>query len=79
MNLVMENKLSYEELERRYELYRKILQHTFAQKTGVFFICGASENKDDLGLPETIMVCPTYGSDIIQLYRKDGKASAPEW
>lgn len=76
----MEQKLTYEELERRYELYRKILQHALADKTGVFFICGESGAKDDLGLPESIHVCPIYGSEIVQMYKKQvGKASAPEW
>ena len=75
----MEEKLSYEELEKRYELYRKILQHTLADKTGVFFICGESGKKDDLGLPDMIMVCPTYGSDIVQYYRKEGDAGTVGW
>jgi hypothetical protein len=74
-----EEKLSYEELERRYLLYKKIIQHVAAQHTGFYFICGASTETDSLGLPDTILVCPTYGSDIIQSYKKDGKASAPEW
>lgn len=74
-----EEKLSYEEMEKRYLFYKRIMQQFAYKHTGIYFICGASENKDDLGLPETIMVCPTYGSDIIQLYRKDGRASAPEW
>lgn len=74
-----DNKLTYEELEERYNMYRKILQHALADKTGVFFICGESGKKDSLGLPERIMVCPTFGSDIVQMYAKLGKASSPEW
>lgn len=74
-----EEKLSYEELEKRYNMYRKIVQHALAEKTGAFFICGESGEKDGAGLPEYIHVCPTYGSDIVQMYKKIGKSTAPEW
>lgn len=75
----MTEKLSYEEMEKRYELYRRIVQHILAEKTGHYFICGESGDKDDNGLPERIVVCPTYGSDLVQMYAKLGKTSGPEW
>jgi hypothetical protein len=74
-----EEKLSYEELEKRFNLYRKIITHILADRSGVFFICGEGGEKDYLGLPQYIHVCPTYGSDIVQRYtkyQKDGEASA---
>ena len=41
------------------------------------FICGGSEEKDMMGLPKTLLVCPAYGLDGMCLYEKKGEYSAP--
>ena len=72
----------YEEvllLRKKVEKYETILRHAMAEKTGVFFICGVSGEKDSMGLPEKIMVCPTYGLDGFASYKKDRDYSAPGW
>ena len=59
---------------KQYQLLRKILLHSNPDKfEGVYFICGESGGKDDLGLPEYITVCPAYGVDarIIKTYKRD--------
>jgi hypothetical protein len=43
------------------------------------FICGGSEEKDHMGLPKTITVCPAYGLDGFAIYEKKGEYSAPGW
>jgi len=99
----MENKLSYEDLQRRYAqlaeamgadlsvathedclgvavVLNKIktaIVHERAEETGAFFITGEGGEKDDVGLPEYIMICPSYGFAGFATYRKDRDYSEP--
>lgn len=43
------------------------------------FICGGSDDRDVMGLPKTITVCPAYGLDGFATYEKKGEYSAPGW
>jgi hypothetical protein len=38
----------------------RIVEHAYPEKTGSFFICGASPVGDD-GLPDAVSICPSYG------------------
>ena len=67
-----------EELMEENQRLKKILSHLLPERSGVYFICGES-GEHETGMPENIMVCPIYGSEVVQLYKKVGKASAPEW
>ena len=72
----------YEEvllLRKKVEKYETIFKHAMAEETDVFFICGEAGDKDSMGLPEKIMVCPTYGLDGFASYKKDRDYSAPGW
>ena len=72
----------YEEvllLRKKVEKYETILRHAMSEKTGVFFICGEAGEKDSMGLPEKIMVCPAYGLDGFASYKKDRDYTAPGW
>jgi hypothetical protein len=60
------------------ELYRRILQHTMPEKSGMFFICGSGPIGDD-GLPDHVSICPGYGADWSATYVKKGKGGGPEW
>jgi len=57
---------------KQFEVLKKIFRHAFAERTGAFFICGHTGDKDALGLPEGILICPTYGTDInaTTMYKK---------
>ena len=58
----------------------KMVRHLSAEKLpGVFFICGEAGEKDDMGLPEKILVCPAYGLDGFAIYTKTSNYSAPEY
>ena len=46
-------------LEEENAKLKKILSHLLSERTGVYFICGEAGNKDTLGLPDRIFVCPT--------------------
>ena len=49
---------------KQFEVLKKIFLHSSPDKfEGVYFICGETGDKDELGLPESIIVCPAYGVD----------------
>ncbi len=66
-------------LEEENAKLKKILSHLLSERTGVYFICGEAGDKDTLGLPDRIFVCPTYGADGFAVYEKTGKYTAPEY
>lgn len=47
------------------------------EKSGTLFITGVSGERDDMGLPEYISVCPTHGLDGFAMYKKHTEYSAP--
>jgi hypothetical protein len=77
MNLELE---AYEgELAQLRKVF-KMVRHLSADKlAGVYFICGESGEKDSMGLPEKILVCPAYGLDGFAIYTKTSDYSAPEY
>lgn len=64
-------------LEEENVKLKKILSHLLSDRSGVYFICGESGNKDTLGLPERIFICPTYGADGFAIYQKKENYSSP--
>lgn len=46
---------------------------------GVYFICGEIGLKDTNGLPEMLLVTPSYGVDWHMIYTRTNKAYGPEW
>jgi hypothetical protein len=72
----------YEEvllLRKKVEKYETILKHAMSEKSGVFFICGEAGEKDSMGLPDRLFVCPAYGLDGFAVYKKDRDYDAPAW
>ena len=68
--------------DEEYELFQKLKKiwiHSSSEKSGAYFICGEGGEKDEMGLPEYISVCPAYGSDGIAMYKKHKDYSAPGW
>ena len=61
--------------------YHRLIKHTvMAEKFGgIYFICGESGTKDQNNLPEYIHICPAYGVDWIQLYKRTDQTAGPEW
>lgn len=43
------------------------------------FICGGSDDRDSMGLPKTLLICPAYGLDGFCVYEKKGEYTAPGW
>ena len=67
------------ELEAENEKLKNILRKAFPEKSGHFFICGEAGEKDTSGLPDKVLICPAYGLDGFQVYKRDGKYSTPGW
>ena len=68
--------------EKEYKLFqtlKKVYMHSeLAEKyPGLYFICGEGGEKDNMGLPEMIFICPSYGADGFALYKKHKDYSAP--
>lgn len=71
---------SYDDVMRMAATLNKIktgLQHDHPERTGRYFVCGETGERDDVGLPEYIFVCPTYGLAGFATYRKDRDYSEP--
>jgi hypothetical protein len=64
-------------LKDKVQKFERILSKLLPDVSGDFFICGQSEDKDDVGLPSKILVCPSYGSDGFAIYTKTTDYSAP--
>jgi hypothetical protein len=68
--------------EKEYELFQKLKNiwiHSSPEKSGAYFICGEGGEKDGMGLPEFISVCPALGLDGFAHYKKHTEYSAPGW
>ena len=77
MNLELE---AYEgELTKLRKLEKLVKHEVLAEKLGdVFFVCGESGSKDDNNLPDRIHVCPAYGVDWFQVFKKIDVTSGQE-
>ena len=78
MNLELE---AYEGELKELRMLKSIIRHeVLAEKMGdIYFICGEGGDKDDNRLPETIHICPSYGCDWFQVYKKTDQTHGPEW
>jgi hypothetical protein len=69
-----------EELKEENEKFKKIFKHSLPAKLGdAYFICGESESKDEMNLPEQIFICPAYGLEGSAIYTKTADYSAPSY
>ena len=73
------NNILTDEEHALFEKLKKIWMHSSPEKTGTFFVCGEGGERDEMGLPEMIMVCPAYGLDGFAIYKKTTDYSAPEY
>ena len=78
MNLELE---AYEgELAMLRKCYSLVKHTGLAEKMGgIYFICGEGGSKDVNGMPEKIMVCPSYGVDFFYEYQYTGNTHGTEW
>ena len=66
-------------LRDKVQKYERILSKLVPDVSGDFFICGNSEERDEMGLPTKLLICPSWGSDGFAIYTKTTDYSAPEY
>lgn len=49
------------------------------EDSGTLFITGVSGDKDEMGLPEYVSICPTYGLDGFATYKKSSDYTSPDY
>lgn len=58
-------------LREENERFRRIITHaTATQRECVYFICGESGDRDQMGLPYQVLICPAHGLDVMAVYTK---------
>jgi len=65
--------------DAEYELFQQlqtIWKHAVPEQSGQYFICGSGGDKDERGLPETILICPAAGLDEFKIYRRIDRDNA---
>ena len=69
-----------ERLTKKCDMQATILRRlTPETHPGTFFIHGTLGDKDQNGMPEKLMVIPTYGVDFSYIYVRAEKTTGPEW
>lgn len=70
-----------EETKKLLELYQRVVRHTLMSDKfpGIPFICGFMGHTDENGLPDKLLICPSFGLDWSQVYVKSEKTTGPEW
>lgn len=78
MNLEVE---AYEGELRELRKLKSLIKHDIlADKLGnIYFICGEGGQKDSNNLPDTLHICPAYGVDWFQVYKRTDQTWGPEW
>lgn len=71
--------LKRSKMEDTIKVVSKVIAHMNAEKNGVYFICGEGGSKNEVGLPERIHVCATYGLDWFTTYERTDKTFGPDW
>lgn len=46
---------------------------------GVYFIHGSLGSYDQNGMPEKLLIVPSYGADFSYIYERTDKVTGPEW
>lgn len=71
--------LKRSDLERTLKVVSKVITHLNAEKNGAYFICGEGGEKNDIGIPKKLYICPTFGLDWSYVYERTDQTSGPEW
>lgn len=57
-------------LQEENAFMKKILKHVFPEKSEAYYLCGERGEKNDLGLPEEVVICPAYGKLELVTYKR---------
>jgi len=78
-NQQLYDKTEIDKLYHENEKLKKIIKAVFPEIYPRPFICGMGGEKDKMGLPQYIHICPTYGLDGFAIYKKETEYDAPGW
>ena len=77
---ISDKETEIERLKAKCDMQATILRRlTPETHPGTFFIHGTLGDKDQNGMPEKLMVIPTYGVDFSYIYVRAEKTTGPEW
>ena len=77
---IKELEAELDKYKKSYEASMRIVRSAFPEDfPGNYFICGELGEKDDNGMPDKLMVCPTYGVDFFYVYEYRGETAGTEW
>lgn len=71
-----DNKVKVAKILRRVAV---TMQTHTPESSGALYLCGIGGSKDDMGLPEYVHICPTYGLQGVAVYQKVKDYSEPGW
>lgn len=67
------------EVAKIYGRVRMAMLTSKPEESGTLFVCGIGGKQDDMGLPERLHVCPTYGLQGVAIYEKIKEYDEPGW
>lgn len=67
-SISMDNHLA--RLQEENLFMRKVLKHVFPEETNAYYLCGEEGTKDELNLPEYVVICPAFGKKELVRYKK---------
>ena len=59
-----------EVLQEENAFLKKIYRHIFPENTEAYYLCGEQGEKDQLGLPEFVIICPAFGKQELVKFKK---------
>ncbi len=59
-----------EMLQEENAFMKKVLRHIFPEKSDAYYLCGEKGAKNELGLPEEVVICPAFGKQELVTYKR---------
>ena len=61
-------------LQEENAFMKRVLKHVFPEKSEAYYLCGEHGEKNELGLPEEVVICPAYGKlELVKYKRQEGE------
>lgn len=71
--------LKCSDMEKMLKVVSKVITHMNAEKNGAYFITGEGGEKNEVGMPKYVYICPTFGLDWFYAYERTDRTYGPEW
>lgn len=57
-------------LQEENAFLKKVFKHIFPEKTEAYYLCGEQGEKNQIGLPEYVIICPAFGKQELARYQR---------